>query len=317
MRDTEYAYAVASVKVLENKMLGTQDLDALLGAESYDAAKKLLSDRGYQGAAEKPLSEALKSEMERAWNAVREVCPADAPLDILLYQNDFHNLKTILKACFSNTDWRQMVKEPSIADPEEIEKAVKTRYFEDLPDFLQEPAAEAYKLLTETYDGQLAEMYLDRETLLSMRKRAEREKNGFLRNWTEKNILIADLKIALRANRRDKAFLESALIPGNLAGDGLFRAAEESREAVLDWMAGAGYPADLAREHPAAFDQWCSAFLMDGLSEARRSFFGFEPILAYLIGKQAEIQAVRIILSGKLHGVEEKMIRERLRELYV
>jgi vacuolar-type H+-ATPase subunit C/Vma6 len=91
VRDTEYAYAVASVKVLENKMLGTQDLDALLGAESYDAAKKLLSDRGYQGAAEKPLSETLKSEMERAWNAVREVCPADAPLEDPIPENTTAN----------------------------------------------------------------------------------------------------------------------------------------------------------------------------------------------------------------------------------
>lgn len=317
MRDTEYAYAVASIKVLENKMLGTQELDALLAAEDCDAAKKLLSDRGYREILEKPLSDALKAELERAWTAVREVCPEEAPLDILLYQNDFHNLKTILKAFFSDADWKTMVREPSLADPEEIEKAVKTRRFEDLPEFLQRPAEEACRLLTETYDGQLAEIYLDRETLLAMRKRAGKEKNEFLINWTEKNILIADLKLALRASRRDRSFLELAWIPGALAGDGLRQAAEESREAVLDWMSGAGYPAELAREHPAEFDRWCSAFLMDGLSEAKRSFFGFEPILAFLIGKQAEIQAVRIILSGKLHGLEEKKIRERLRELYV
>ncbi len=47
MQDTEYAYAVAYIKTLENKMLPPSDIDSLINAESFSAALKLLSSKGY------------------------------------------------------------------------------------------------------------------------------------------------------------------------------------------------------------------------------------------------------------------------------
>ncbi|MBQ7039636.1 MAG: V-type ATPase subunit, partial [Clostridia bacterium] len=41
---------------------------------------------------------------------------------------------------------------------------------------------------------------------------------------------------------------------------------------------------------------------------------GAEPLIAYILKKQAELLSVRIIMSGKINGFSESVIRERLRD---
>ena len=41
------------------------------------------------------------------------------------------------------------------------------------------------------------------------------------------------------------------------------------------------------------------------------------PLFAYAVARRQEIDTVRIILSGKRNGLEDRKIRERLRETYV
>ena len=49
-------------------------------------------------------------------------------------------------------------------------------------------------------------------------------------------------------------------------------------------------------------------------TEAKRVPFGEEPVIAFLHAKDAELTAVRTILSGRRAGLDEAMIWERLRE---
>ena len=44
---------------------------------------------------------------------------------------------------------------------------------------------------------------------------------------------------------------------------------------------------------------------------------GAGPLVAYVLGRLNEITTVRIILSGKLNGLPDSAIRERVREMYV
>ena len=45
--------------------------------------------------------------------------------------------------------------------------------------------------------------------------------------------------------------------------------------------------------------------------------FGISPLIAYILARETEIKAVRIILSGKHNNLPQETIRERLREMYV
>lgn len=323
MNELEYAYAVAYIKTIANKMLSVKDIDQLMGFDTAAEAVKFLRDRGYGGknltGAETP-EELLQRELETAWQQAYEVLPEGAPVDILLYQNDFHNLKTILKAVLAGADWRELMLRPCLVEPEMLYNAVMAVDFENLPEFLRDIAKEAYTLITTSSDGQLAELLIDKRAFAVMQKRAG--DNRFLAGWVELNILLADLKTAVRGAYTGKTarFLEEAMTPsGRIQAGRLAAAAAESVDAALEFITECGYTdaAEAARESMSAFEKWCDNQRMEYIRGYKNNSFGFEPVLAFLIGKQVEIQAVRMIVSGKENRVPAEIIRERLRELYV
>lgn len=320
MREEEYAYAVAYTKTYENKMLSEKDIDALLRTKTVNEAVRILQDKGWGAEKETP-AEMLSAEAEKAWQIVYDACGKDAPVELLLYQNDFHNLKTILKAVMSDADWEDLMLRPSIAEPAEIYEAVRQAQFDSLPEFLQTPAKEAYELISTTRDGQLAEIYLDKALFAAMQARARAEKSSFLQRWVELNIENANLKTAVRGaiGKKSKTFLENAIIPTTAMNtDKLLQAAGEGVDAVYT-VVGEMYPEALEALQKSfdAFEKWCDNRRIFMVRQAKNQFFGVEPVLAFLIGKQAEIQTVRIILSGKQNGVPEEIIEERLRDMYV
>lgn len=322
MKDTDYTYAVAYIRTLENKMLTQSTLEAILNSDGYDDAAKLLKDSGFarNSSENDTVDGIIKNELEYAWSEAREVCPKGAPLDVLLYKNDFHNLKTVLKAVITDTNWENLVLKPCITDPQAISDAVKSADFSALPEFIREACAQCYRIIAETHDGQKAEILADKKCLEEMKKRADEEKNEFLSGWVDINILIADMKIAARAAGRNKDFICSSMIDtGDSRSERLTEAALSSFDDVCGAIISTGYPdaAEKLKESLSDFELWCDNKRMEYIKKAKRKCFGFDPIMAFLIAKEYELQAVRIILSGKLNGVPVNILSERLRDMYV
>ena len=44
--------------------------------------------------------------------------------------------------------------------------------------------------------------------------------------------------------------------------------------------------------------------------------FGEHPLIGYLYAREAELTTIRIILTGRLAGLDTDAIRERLRDMY-
>ena len=64
------------------------------------------------------------------------------------------------------------------------------------------------------------------------------------------------------------------------------------------------------------FELLCDNALLDYVREAKRKSFGAAHVCAYLAAMESEITAARMILTGRLSGLEPGVIRERLRETY-
>ena len=307
MKDVEYVYAVSYIKTLENKMLTRSDMQTLITADGIDPAKRFLRERGWIG---ESAEELLKNELESAWTKAYEVCPEEAPIDLLLYENDFHNLKTVLKASVQNEKWEKMILSPYTAEPSAIEKAIKSKNTDELPEHLKSVTLEAYKLLTSTMDGQLAEIFIDKAEHIAVLEGAKKEKNDFLTGWAELLIELTDYKTAWRCARGNKArdFVKDALI---YPKDALIN----TESAVIEEIKK-NYP-DADTETIGAFEKWCDNKKLAYAKTAKAGSFGFAPIVAFLIGKSFEVKAVRIILTCKENGWGEEIIKERLRDAYV
>ena len=307
MKDFESAYAVAHIKTLENRMLTRADIDAMISAKDAREVRKALAERGF---GEGSTAEILKGELSRAWSAAYEVCPDDAPIDLLLYENDFHNLKTALKAHVASVSCENMLLSPSVIPAEELLAAVKGGDFSALPDFIRDVAAEAYTLLTSTMDGQLCEIFIDKAYFEKANARARQTGDEFLIGYFELLQTLADLKTAWRCalSQKSRSFRENALgTPHEELTAGTAQIAEYIRRLFPDAVTSS----------IGAFERWCDNRRLAYVRTAKAKFFGFAPIAAFLIGKSFEIQALRIILACKENGLGDTVIRERLRDLYV
>ena len=63
-------------------------------------------------------------------------------------------------------------------------------------------------------------------------------------------------------------------------------------------------------------EKLCDDILIEQVREARGITFGIEPLVAFLISRQMEIKCIRILMTGKLAGMDPQIIRERMRETY-
>lgn len=326
MKDTRFAYSVAYMRTLENKMLEQSDVDSMLSMDDFAGAAKFLADRGYGGGVlpegKRGIDEMLKAELEKAWEEIREACPEGAPIDVLLYQNDFQNLKTILKAVFGDEPWESLMLYPVTVEPELVHRAISENNMEILPPLLKKSAETAYELLAASGDGRRAEMLIDRAAFAAMEAEARRAKNPFLLKWVGLWALLSNLKIAVRAAReqRDKVFISESMLPGGaFDAEIIAGAAAQGETTLLSVLLESGYgDAARAAEHSMSeLEKWADNTLMEFVRDEKNRSFGFEPLLAFLFGKKAEIQAVRIVLYGLLNHIPRNALKERLREMYV
>ena len=65
-----------------------------------------------------------------------------------------------------------------------------------------------------------------------------------------------------------------------------------------------------------ALEKQCDNAVLRLAAKARRTPFGVETALGYLIAAEAELIAVRTIMTGRRAELSADAIRERLRDIY-
>ncbi len=323
MSDSLYTYAVARIRSKELTLLNAQAIDQLLAAKSYDECLRLLADRGW-GDGEVAADDArlLAAEREKTWNLIGELVEDMSVFDVFLYANDYHNLKAAIKlVCTGESDFGVFISHGTV-DSGAILEAVRAKEFGALPEAMRAPAEEAYNALSQTRDGQLCDIIIDRAALEAIERAGQASDSELIRQYAELTVAAADIKTAVRCRRTGKSleFIRRALAPcASLDVYQLAKAAAEGDEAISDYLALTDYAgaAPALEQSPSAFERWCDNVIIESIRPQQFQAFGIGPLAAYILGRENEIKTVRIILSGKRNDLPEASIRERVREMYV
>jgi V/A-type H+-transporting ATPase subunit C len=176
-----------------------------------------------------------------------------------------------------------------------------------------------------TGDPQLADFILDRAYFEELTDLAQKADSTFLQGYVALCIDVANLRSCVRASRLDKGmeFLNQVLLSGGnvpartlatARGDELgniFRTGALSEAAALGASLSAPGSGALTD-----FERLCDDAVMDYLGGGRRVAFGEQPIIGYLYAREAEMTAIRTILTGRMAGLDGDTIRQRLRRTY-
>lgn len=311
MSKTKYAYAVAAVKAMEGSLLSRGEIDRLINSASASEVNAILSASGSD-----------TGSLEDTWQMIRNYAPDDKGLEILLYKNDFHNVKAVLKAALSGKNAEDYIIRPTNLDIRLLINSVNTKEYSALPEYIRGAAEEAYELLTRTLDGQLSDSLIDCAALNAMKKSAEECGSEFMKRYAGYMAVTSDIKTAYRCAKMNKTrkFMESAVCGSDeLDKDMLISAALGGTESLFSFLESSAYsePAALLKESPAQFEKWCDDTLMELAETSRFKTFGSDPLAAFYIAKEAEIKNLRILSVCKESGSDKKTITERMRRLYV
>lgn len=317
-----YTYQVARVRSRELGLLSRQDIDQLMSSASFEDCMRVLSDKGWGTGSEKTAEELIASENQKLWEFIRELTDDLTPFHVIFYPADYNNLKAAVKLTATNTEPHHVFQDGGTIPPEQMLQAVKNRDFSLLPPKMAETAEKAYHCILQTRDGQLCDMIVDRACLEAVAEAGQSSKDPLIREYADLSVAISDIKIAVRCKKTGKSldFIRDALAPcETLDASSLAVAAAKSLDDIYGYLSVTQYTdcVEKLKESASAFEKWCDDRMMELMRGQKSNPFTIGPILAYIVARRNEFSTVRILLSGKLNQIDDGIIRERLREMYV
>lgn len=327
MSKNQHIDAVTRIHIKENDLLSEEFLEQMVKAEDYDACLAMLTEKGWGCDTDgqlvsRDMKDIILYERDRAWNLMREVLHEDiSELDIFLIAADYHNLKAAIKETRVNHEMEDIYMDQGAFPAEVVKNAVQTKEFDQLTERMAKVGEEALDVFLRTGDAQLCDTMVDRAQMEALVEAADKLESEALKQYAELTVVSANIKTALRAIKtgKDQEYLEQALAEcKTLNKTALIKATLVGVDELDDYLAGTDY-ADGVTEFAksmSAFERWCDNLMIERMKAQKWNPFGIDPLAAYVLACEGERKSVRIILSGKLNGLDEDAIRERIRETY-
>ena len=316
-KDLNYLAMSAMLRAREANMLGRDRMDRMLAAGSYGEAAKLLAECGYEDLSDADaagVDAALTRRRAAVFEELAGMAPQPEVVDIFRLKYDYHNLKTLVKAAGAQVSGDRLLSDCGRVPADKLKAAVEEDRLSDLPADMAAAYESARSLLARTGNPQLADFELDAAYFAELMRLAEATGSEFIKGYVRTMIDSANLRAAVRTVRmgKDREFMLTALAPGGFADRenlaAIFASTCLEHAAALGAEAMKGGP---LTDFELACDNGVSAYL----SQAKTKPFGIEPAAEYLALLEGEITAARMILTGRLAGIEPEVIRERLRDI--
>ena len=328
-KDIDYIFLSTRVKAMERNLLTKERIAQMLEAHTNEDAAKVLVDCGYS-----EMTEITNSELDRVLSEQQQAMMADlgssAPnkyiVDVFKLRYDYHNAKVLVKTEALGVDQNHLLMGGGRYDRQRLAEDYQREEMLAYSDMFRRGIARAREILGSTGDPQQADFILDRAYFEELTALAQESGSTFLESYAALLVDVANLRSCVRASRlgRGTDFLNQVLVPGGTVS---VRNLASARGEELSNLFRVGRLAAAAAEGAAKsapnsgalteFERLCDNAVMDYLSDGRRVPFGVEPILGYLYAREAEATTIRIIMAGRMAGLDTETIRERLRDSYV
>lgn len=321
-----YLYLSAALRAREAKLLSNERAERMLDAASFEECAKLLTDCDYSDMSQmnaKEIDAELSQHRADIFAELTRMAPDKTVVDVFRMKYDYHNAKAVVKAGALGVDPAGILAGCGRISPEKLMAAFRDECWNELPPVMAKATEEARDTLAHTANPQLADFVLDRAYFRELTDAAHALDSKFLTGYAEVLIDSTNLRSYVRTMRmgKDSEFLREALISGGSVDTDRFLNTDKDGLAAIFGHTVLENAAALGAEAAEGgglteFELACDNAVNTYISGAKLVSFGEEPLVAYMTAVEGEITAIRMILTGRLAGIEPEVIRERLRELY-
>jgi len=322
-KDTRYIYPTGRIRGLEKYLLKAPDFVRIKEGKNLEESFQNLS-RFYPYSESMKICEGaddfekgLEEEWRRTYLELKSFAPEPELIDLFWLEQDFHNLKVLLKIKAQQKDLPEMEKidylfRSGTLNPDILKDAVFKEDFFYLPLFFKELIQEVLNMMEKGKSSREMDIFLDKKYFLRFFFCLSQYKDSFLIELAKKTIDSYNIETFLRIkfwNREDeKRLLEESLVEGgNISRDRLVILVEEPVESLLDVLRGSEYRPFLQK----ILEEWKEKHTLFKLEEMIKNIllnftyrgfyitFGREPLINYILLKKQEIKTLRSILRAK------------------
>lgn len=327
-KDMDFIHASASVRAMEYALVDGVALKKMMESKTMDEAYKVLTDKGIGSSyTYKDYQKALEENLRNTYKLLEEISPQKSMFGIFKVKYDGHNIKTLIKARAADVDPKPILMDLGNVPAEQLVTAFRDNNLNLLEPEIAQAATQATEVLAKSGDPQLVDILVDKAVQNVMLRMAQNVGSPFLLNLIKAQIDISNIRAFVRIKRMGKevSLLRAVLCEGGTVSTGrLVECFPKSFEELQAVLASTNYGVALepafedikGKSGLTRFEKLCDNYQMSLLKSAKYVPFGEQPLIAFLLAKEAEIQAVRIVMASKLAGVKPEQIAERLRDTY-
>ncbi len=327
--DDRYAYAVATIRSLETRLLTSQKISRLM-AMSGEELLKSLGDTDYA-----QLLPNLPREYEDIISRGREVLfllmeklILDLPIiQFLKSQYDSYNIKMCLKAKITETEPKSLSPYGNIS-LSEITDIFRNELYFRLPSIYEEGIEKAVESYYIDKDPGMLDIILDKSFFEYRSDRVLESGNLFISALHKIEIDLVNIKTLIRTKwaKVDKRRFSFGLIDGGfIPSKELLAIYDETGESVWEYFKYTPYSHLLSEGAPPVFEKgsflklekFCDDVFIDFSRHSKYLAFGVEPVVTYFYAKENEFKILRMLFTASIYGIEEEFLKERLPETFI
>lgn len=322
MPQASYEYAAATISVMSSKMLTSAQVRKIYEAKDFRESLILLLDTGYGGnlsidqIANEEIDYVIREQLKLSREMIWKVTPEPELTSIFFLPVDAHNMKTLLKARLMGIDAPDVLLNGGIFDTDKLREEVLNKNYIDLPPILRRTMEEIEVDLQREVEPSKFSAKIDGAVFEYGKSIIDKaDHKGFIKDYIS---LIADFNnvrsvIRARALKWDASKLKDFLLVG---GSIDHKVLLEALETPLEQLSGKLNRGPDGKIIAYAIDEYATTkdiplikkridqAILNLLSKEKWNTFSLGFIANYLVGREAEAKALRLIFGAKRAGFE-------------
>lgn len=332
MRDTDYKGINTLIRTYELRLLKREDFERLIKADSLKAVLDFLKSTDYEIDTEEVLhdkrfNEFLMMHLSNVYEELYEVAPQPELIDLFSLRYSYHNLKVMLKERFLEQDHSDLLIPIGRLSLESLRNLIETQESSVAHPIMIEAVKSVVEEFEESQRIEAVTVYMDTYYLRHIRAVSNDLNNATITKITDLIIDMYNLSTVVRSRKQDKprshlyALLSSA---GSVGKQEMIDESINGPVAVIRKLyGGQTYSSELEKVisdnntvQTLKLDKLQADLIHDVVSSGLYEAFGPMPLLGYLYAKETEVTNLRLLLVGKDNGINEDILRERVRQVY-
>ncbi|HHW95539.1 MAG TPA: hypothetical protein GX736_06405 [Mogibacterium sp.] len=328
---TDYIFSSAFIRSQERKMLRDEQFRSMIASNNIDEICNTIQNAGY-GSESEPFTptnyQEVVGQSKKEWaNEISVLSEQYEGLKVLAYINDYHNIKVLVKAEALGIDRSDILLETGTLSTDVMTEAVLNRKSDNVTPFMYQAIMESVEGLARTGDPQYVDTTCDKYCFKDINESVDIADNefikGFIRLYTDIINVMTFLRV--KAVGGSWSYFKDVFVDGGNVDELEFsRVSEADAATFAKAFTGSdmGDALTVGREHYEKtgdfylMEKLCDEALMEYIEKAKTISYGPEVLFAYMIAKDIEAKNIRILMGGKLAGVEPEKLAERIRRTY-